>query len=307
MRGGARNLQSTVRPRAIGTYGTYNGVHANNSYLCLYLEVVPGNVEKSVVSTGGNRKDTLLPIDTQIHTHTLSGRKMATALLVVGNLLHFARPWYRCHHRCRAHCHVRCGAFWWWYLDRFPRRRSCQNVVRWANIWKTIILAARARASTCKRDRAPLLTVTPWKTNSERNLSQLAIQKLVSASRWGSKWRKGAARGSHQQLAVEDDDEPMPSMGSCSELSPLKTGTSNGGPVGSTAGTTTSNIISGITQTSSNQGTPRLKTFPLLLLLLLPSFFYFLQRAYLGKPTGSISVSSVLREVHQLAAFAFLH
>ncbi|XP_041788408.1 uncharacterized protein LOC121603563 isoform X4 [Anopheles merus] len=100
----------------------------------------------------------------------------------------------------------------------------------------------------------PPTAATRWKTNSERNLSQLAIQKLVSASRWGSKWRKGAARGSHQQLAVEDDDEPMPSMGSCSELSPLKTGTSNGGPVGSTAGTTTSNIISGITQTSSNQG-----------------------------------------------------
>uniref|UniRef100_A0A182P624 Uncharacterized protein n=1 Tax=Anopheles epiroticus TaxID=199890 RepID=A0A182P624_9DIPT len=101
---------------------------------------------------------------------------------------------------------------------------------------------------------------TRWKTNSERNLSQLAIQKLVSASRWGSKWRKGTNARDEQPSdgrngLVEDDEPMMPSMGSCSELSPVKTGT-NGGPVGSTAGTTTSssNIISGITQTSSNQG-----------------------------------------------------
>uniref|UniRef100_A0A182MRC9 Uncharacterized protein n=1 Tax=Anopheles culicifacies TaxID=139723 RepID=A0A182MRC9_9DIPT len=110
----------------------------------------------------------------------------------------------------------------------------------------------------------PPTAATRWKTNSERNLSQLAIQKLVSASRWGSKWRKGATRGSQHpeqtdrnQLA--EDDEPMASVGSCSELSPLKTGTSGGGggigTIGSTAGTTaTSNIISGISQTSSNQG-----------------------------------------------------
>ncbi|XP_052891221.1 uncharacterized protein LOC128299335 [Anopheles moucheti] len=110
----------------------------------------------------------------------------------------------------------------------------------------------------------PPTAATRWKTNSERNLSQLAIQKLVSASRWGSKWRKGATRGSQQleqgdgnQLA--EDDEVMASVGSCSELSPLKTGTSGGGgggvgTIGSTTGTTTSNIISGITQSSSNQG-----------------------------------------------------
>uniref|UniRef100_A0A182JW87 Uncharacterized protein n=1 Tax=Anopheles christyi TaxID=43041 RepID=A0A182JW87_9DIPT len=106
----------------------------------------------------------------------------------------------------------------------------------------------------------PPTAATRWKTNSERNLSQLAIQKLVSASRWGSKWRKGSTRGPQQleqsdgRNELGDDDEMMPSMGSCSDLSPLKTGTASGGPVGSTAGTTTSNIISGITQTSSNQG-----------------------------------------------------
>ncbi|XP_035902453.1 uncharacterized protein LOC118507698 isoform X2 [Anopheles stephensi] len=111
----------------------------------------------------------------------------------------------------------------------------------------------------------PPTAATRWKTNSERNLSQLAIQKLVSASRWGSKWRKGATRDGSQQLEpsdrnrlAEEDDVVMASVGSCSELSPLKMGTtggSGGGMVGSTAGTTTtSNIISGITQSSSNQG-----------------------------------------------------
>ncbi|XP_049284122.1 uncharacterized protein LOC125764201 isoform X2 [Anopheles funestus] len=109
----------------------------------------------------------------------------------------------------------------------------------------------------------PPTAATRWKTNSERNLSQLAKQKLVSASRWGSKWRKGVTKDS-QQLEQTDrsqlagDDEVMASVGSCSELSPLKTGTSGGGggvgTIGSTAGTTTSNIISGITQSSSNQG-----------------------------------------------------
>uniref|UniRef100_A0A182SD23 Uncharacterized protein n=1 Tax=Anopheles maculatus TaxID=74869 RepID=A0A182SD23_9DIPT len=111
----------------------------------------------------------------------------------------------------------------------------------------------------------PPTAATRWKTNSERNLSQLAIQKLVSASRWGSKWRKGATRESQhlepseRNRLAEEDDEVMASVGSCSELSPLKTGNTGaaGGTVGSTAGTTTSsNIISGITQTSSNQGTP---------------------------------------------------
>ncbi|XP_050078049.1 uncharacterized protein LOC126564958 [Anopheles maculipalpis] len=112
----------------------------------------------------------------------------------------------------------------------------------------------------------PPTAATRWKTNSERNLSQLAIQKLVSASRWGSKWRKGGNRESQQLDASdrnrlgEEDDEVMASVvGSCNELSPLKTGATSGcggvGTVGSTAGTTTtSNIISGISQTSSNQG-----------------------------------------------------
>uniref|UniRef100_A0A182Q8B5 Uncharacterized protein n=1 Tax=Anopheles farauti TaxID=69004 RepID=A0A182Q8B5_9DIPT len=98
-----------------------------------------------------------------------------------------------------------------------------------------------------KQAADPPTAATRWKTNSERNLSQLAIQKMVSASRWGSKWRKAATRlGEPGEQQVEDEE-----VASCSDLSPLKAG----GAVGSTAGTTTtSNIISGISQTSSNQG-----------------------------------------------------
>ncbi|XP_053670919.1 uncharacterized protein LOC128721182 [Anopheles nili] len=95
---------------------------------------------------------------------------------------------------------------------------------------------------------------TRWKTNSERNLSQLAIQKLMSASRWGSKWRKAATRGLPEESQCAPDAVLLASAGSCSDLSPLKSG-SGVAAVGSTAGTTTtSNIVSGITQTSSNQG-----------------------------------------------------
>uniref|UniRef100_A0AAG5CQN8 Uncharacterized protein n=1 Tax=Anopheles atroparvus TaxID=41427 RepID=A0AAG5CQN8_ANOAO len=119
----------------------------------------------------------------------------------------------------------------------------------------------------------PPTAATRWKTNSERNLSQLAIQKVVSASKWGSKWRKAATNDQQQQAranqhTLEDEFQTkerhpagrLMSAGSCSDLSPLKTTLQNGdllghGGVGSLAGrTASSNIISGITQTSSNQG-----------------------------------------------------
>ncbi|XP_058118416.1 uncharacterized protein LOC131284706 [Anopheles ziemanni] len=117
---------------------------------------------------------------------------------------------------------------------------------------------------------------TRWKTNSERNLSQLAIQKMVSASKWGSKWRKASTtvepqtRPNHHTLEddLENGRERHPggrllSAGSCGDLSPMKSAhqggdlMGHGGSVGlgSMADrTASSNIISGITQTSSNQG-----------------------------------------------------
>ncbi|KFB52077.1 hypothetical protein ZHAS_00020264 [Anopheles sinensis] len=118
---------------------------------------------------------------------------------------------------------------------------------------------------------------TRWKTNSERNLSQLAIQKMVSASKWGSKWRKASTNGepqtrSNHHTTLEDDLDTgrerhpggrLLSAGSCSDLSPMKSAhqggdlLGHGGSVGlgSMADrTASSNIISGITQTSSNQG-----------------------------------------------------
>ncbi|XP_058056108.1 uncharacterized protein LOC131207510 [Anopheles bellator] len=110
-----------------------------------------------------------------------------------------------------------------------------------------------------------------WKTNSERNLSQLSIQKMVSASKWGNKWRKGTLRTTSDR---QDDEEELQhgrdratalkgvAGGSCSDLSPLKTFTgsetvgSGGGVVPSADTITTGgpSIINGITQSATNQG-----------------------------------------------------
>uniref|UniRef100_A0A182VRL8 Uncharacterized protein n=1 Tax=Anopheles minimus TaxID=112268 RepID=A0A182VRL8_9DIPT len=48
----------------------------------------------------------------------------------------------------------------------------------------------------------PPTAATRWKTNSERNLSQLAIQKLVSASRWGS-WTVTVAGNYNPEMAPD--------------------------------------------------------------------------------------------------------
>ncbi|ETN61666.1 hypothetical protein AND_006669 [Anopheles darlingi] len=124
-----------------------------------------------------------------------------------------------------------------------------------------------------------------WKTNSERNLSQLAIQKMVSASKWGNKWRKAASRDTVDQEHQMADETEIGVRGrsaagggrvaagaGCSDLSPLKTfkpdaeavGTALGDvAAGSRAGvlsgtdtmaTAGSNLINGITQTATNQG-----------------------------------------------------
>ncbi|XP_050081548.1 mucin-19-like isoform X2 [Anopheles aquasalis] len=119
-----------------------------------------------------------------------------------------------------------------------------------------------------------------WKTNSERNLSQLSIQKMVSASKWGSKWRKAhASRDAlDQEHQMGDEMEGVRGRsaagGGCSELSPVKTFKPDAEAVGTAlgdmaagrgtgvglSGTDTmatagsANLINGITQTATNQG-----------------------------------------------------
>ncbi|XP_052863862.1 mucin-19-like [Anopheles cruzii] len=121
-----------------------------------------------------------------------------------------------------------------------------------------------------------------WKTNSERNLSQLSIQKMVSASKWGNKWRKGTTDRQDDEEEHGHGRDRAAALkgavagGSCSDLSPLKTftgsetvgfalgdasaaagGRSGGGGVVPSADTMTTagpSIINGITQTATNQG-----------------------------------------------------
>lgn len=104
-----------------------------------------------------------------------------------------------------------------------------------------------------------------WKHNSERNLTQLTMQKITTASKWGNKWRKAARQHEHS---------PAPPSGhqqrADSGLSPVRSnGASGQMGAGTSAATTTattmtqaasvaaiapSSIVGGISQSTSNQG-----------------------------------------------------
>lgn len=102
-----------------------------------------------------------------------------------------------------------------------------------------------------------------WKHNSERNLTQLTMQKITTASKWGNKWRKAARQHEHS---------PAPPSGhqqrGDSGLSPVRSNGASGqmgaGTSAATATTMTqaasvaaiapSSIVGGISQSTSNQG-----------------------------------------------------
>ncbi|EDS36152.1 conserved hypothetical protein [Culex quinquefasciatus] len=102
-----------------------------------------------------------------------------------------------------------------------------------------------------------------WKHNSERNLTQLTMQKITTASKWGNKWRRAARQHEHS---------PAPPSGhqqrGDSGLSPVRSNGASGqmgaGTSAATATTMTqaasvaaiapSSIVGGISQSTTNQG-----------------------------------------------------
>ncbi|XP_055547377.1 uncharacterized protein LOC129731420 isoform X2 [Wyeomyia smithii] len=52
-------------------------------------------------------------------------------------------------------------------------------------------------SSPFKKCAAALPPAARWKHNSERNLTQLTMQKITTASKWGNKWRKAARQHEH--------------------------------------------------------------------------------------------------------------
>ncbi|XP_062698955.1 uncharacterized protein LOC109424083 isoform X5 [Aedes albopictus] len=123
---------------------------------------------------------------------------------------------------------------------------------------------------------------TRWKHNSERNLTQLTMQKITAASKWGNKWRKAARQHENDPTLVETTLSPIrrrPSAqlmdddlgaGKVADDSPLRMPTErtmNGASAATTTATTTTSsaaaaamiaaapsIVSGVTQSTTNQG-----------------------------------------------------
>ncbi|XP_021705942.1 uncharacterized protein LOC5567272 isoform X4 [Aedes aegypti] len=117
---------------------------------------------------------------------------------------------------------------------------------------------------------------TRWKHNSERNLTQLTMQKITAASKWGNKWRKAARQHENDPSLAESTLSPIRRRPSASQAldeltgvsdSPVKVPTERtlNGASATTAATTTTapsaaamlaapSIFSGITQCTTNQG-----------------------------------------------------
>ncbi|XP_053691174.1 uncharacterized protein LOC128739701 [Sabethes cyaneus] len=77
-------------------------------------------------------------------------------------------------------------------------------------------------SSPFKKCAAALPPAARWKHNSERNLTQLTMQKITTASKWGNKWRKAARQHEHspapehvglspaRRIPVNGDEPPAP-------------------------------------------------------------------------------------------------
>ncbi|XP_055640709.1 uncharacterized protein LOC129778078 isoform X4 [Toxorhynchites rutilus septentrionalis] len=112
---------------------------------------------------------------------------------------------------------------------------------------------------------AALPPAARWKHNSERNLTQLTMQKISAASKWGNKWRKAARQ---HERGPEDPVETTVSpirrrpdemlAGEAQQRSKLQDERLNGGVSAATGTTATAivpSIATGVTQsTATNQG-----------------------------------------------------
>ncbi|XP_062556383.1 uncharacterized protein LOC134221206 isoform X3 [Armigeres subalbatus] len=133
-----------------------------------------------------------------------------------------------------------------------------------------------ANSSPFKKCAALPPAATRWKHNSERNLTQLTMQKITAAAKWGNKWRKAARQHENDPTLEQSTLSPIrrrPSVVLLDEMvavddaalkAPIER-TLNGASATTAATTATSaaataamvaapSIVSGITQSTSNQG-----------------------------------------------------
>ncbi|XP_065095605.1 uncharacterized protein LOC135717437 isoform X2 [Ochlerotatus camptorhynchus] len=111
---------------------------------------------------------------------------------------------------------------------------------------------------------AALPPATRWKHNSERNLTQLTMQKISAASKWGNKWRKAARQHEDDPTMVESTLSPIRRRPAMEDMLPPGDSRMNAVSATTAATTTTSaaaiaaaaapSIVSGITQSTTNQG-----------------------------------------------------
>ncbi|XP_058822740.1 uncharacterized protein LOC131684155 isoform X4 [Topomyia yanbarensis] len=105
-----------------------------------------------------------------------------------------------------------------------------------------------------------------WKHNSERNLTQLTMQKIATASKWGNKWRKAARQHEHSPApAGYEPENPIsparpsrhgePQCGKPTDGSNVTSGTTASAVTAASSAAIVPSTVGGISHsTTTNQG-----------------------------------------------------